>query len=354
MSRRRGCRRLLLLGALAAAAAVAGTVAWIRAPFKGFSGASATIEFPIGTSTHQIFERLATSGVVRDASLAETYYRVFHRGRALRAGEYDFNGRESLDAVIGRIVRGEVVRHAVTIAEGLTKEEIFKIFLGQGIGTPQGFARASRETGLLSWVSPEYNDLEGFLFPDTYFVTRSTPTRQVLFEMIKNFERHFGPRLRQRMEDRGVTLLQTVTVAALVEKETAIASERPHVASVYWNRLRLGMRLQCDPTVIYALARDGKWNGRLRHSDLEYDSPYNTYRYAGLPPGPICNPGGASLSAAADPAATPDLYFVARGDGGHYFSTTYEEHLRSIEQSRRTEEAAAAAAGGSGAPPPPR
>jgi peptidoglycan lytic transglycosylase G len=326
--------RLGLLLLLAAAFAAAGLFAWIRAPFHGFPGRSATVEFPIGTSTQRIFRRLAGAGVVRNALAAEIYYRILHHGETLLAGEYSFDGSETLEQVIFRIRAGEVVRHSVVVPEGLTDEETFSLYLAQRVGTRRGFERSVRETAMLSGASPDWGDLEGFLFPDTYVVTRSTPTREIVFRMVQNFDRHFTPEMRTKAGGLGLTLRQAVTLASLVEKETSLPSERPHIAAVYLNRLRLGMRLQCDPSVIYSLERDGRWTGRLRRSDLDYDSPYNTYRFAGLPPGPICNPGAASLAASVEPSDAGDLYFVARGDGGHYFSRSYEDHLKMIERSR--------------------
>lgn len=340
MSRHRG-RRIVLVVLLLAALAGLAAYAWIRAPYRGFSAPSVTVEFRIGTSTRDIFQQLERAGIVRDAILAEVYYRVFYRSEALRAGEYAFSGPQSLDRVISTIASGEVVRHTVVVPEGLTDEESFRLFLAQRIGTEQGFRRAATESvGLLPWATPETPDLEGFLFPDTYVATRSTPTREIVTRMLENFQRHFSPEMQKKAEARGLSVRHVVTIASLVEKETSLRSERPHVAAVYLNRLKIGMRLQCDPTVIYALEKAGKWTGRLHRSDLDFDSPYNTYLNSGLPPGPICNPGVASLRAAIEPMASDDLYFVARGDGGHYFSKTYADHLQMIEKSRANSAAA--------------
>jgi UPF0755 protein len=333
MSRRRG-RRLALLLALFAVGSIAGAYVWIRSPRIPGSAERIVVEFPIGTPTRQIFGSLGAKGIVRHALLAEMYYRVFRRGAPLLAGEYAFSPGDSLDRTIDLLETGEVVRHTVVVPEGSTDAECFSLFLQQGIGTAQGFHRASKEGDLLPGIPPGTSDLEGFLFPDTYIVTRSTPTREVLTRMVDNFRRHFTPDLARRAAALGLTERQAVTVASLVEKETSLSEERPHVAAVYLNRLKAGMRLQCDPTVIYALAQKGQWSGKLKRSDLEIDSPYNTYLYAGLPPGPICNPGAAALESAVAPAPSPDLYFVARGDGGHYFSRTYADHLVMIGKSR--------------------
>lgn len=347
MSRHRG-RRFLLVVALLACGAGAGLYLWVRsAPAPGSRG-RVVVELPIGTPTRQIFRTLAAKGIVRHALLAESYYRVFRRAAPLRAGEYALSPGDSLDRTIDLLERGEVLRHTVVVPEGATNAECFALFVQEGIGTDQGFRRASREIEPPSPAGAGESDLEGFLFPDTYVVTRSTPTREVLTLMIDDFRRHFTPELERRASRLGLSVRQAVTVASLVEKETSLGSERPHVAAVYLNRLRIGMRLQCDPTVIYALQKQGRWTGRLRRSELEVDSPYNTYLYGGLPPGPICNPGAAALEAAVTPARSEDLYFVARGDGGHYFSRTYADHLAMIGRSRAN---SASATGDEDAPP---
>jgi UPF0755 protein len=333
MIRHRG-RRFVFLLALLAAVSLASAYLWIRSPVTPGSPRKIVIEYPIGTPTRQIFRSLDERGIVRHALLAEAYYRVFRHGAPLRAGEYAFSPGDSLDRTIGLLETGEVIQHTVVVPEGATDTECFTLFLQQGIGTEPGFRRASREVDLPPGIQPGTSDLEGFLFPDTYIVTRSTPTREVLNRMVDNFRRHFTPELARKAAALGLTEREAVTVASLVEKETSLPEERPHVAAVYLNRLKLGMRLQCDPTVIYALERKGEWSGRLRRSDLEVDSPYNTYLYAGLPPGPICNPGAAALVAAVLPTPSSDLYFVARGDGGHYFSRTYADHLVMIGKSR--------------------
>jgi UPF0755 protein len=333
LSRHRG-RRLALVVLLLAAAALAGAYRWIRSPVVAGASERVVVEFPIGTPTRRIFRILESRRVVHRALAAEIYYRVFRHGAALRAGEYAFSPGDTLDRTIGLLETGEVVRHTVAVPEGSTDAECFALFVQQGIGTEQGFHRASREIELVPGTPAGSTDLEGFLFPDTYVVTRSTPTREVLSLMVDNFRRHFTPELARKAAALGLSERDAVTVASLVEKETSLSEEGPHVAAVYLNRLKLGMRLQCDPTVIYALARKGEWTGKLRRSDLEVDSPYNTYLHAGLPPGPICNPGAAALAAAVSPAESADLYFVARGDGGHYFSRTYADHLAMIGKSR--------------------
>ena len=294
-----------------------------------------TIFFPAGTSTSGIFRILAREGVVEDARLAEIYYRIYRSATPLKAGEYAFDRPMPIDEIINRMGRGDVVKYTIVVPEGLTAEETFQLFWNRGIGGPEAFRSALRETELLPGVTNGVTDLEGFLFPDTYLVTRTTSARAIVDLMTAEFRKNFTPEMREKARTQGLTLEQAVTLASIVEKESALSREGPTIASVYLNRLRRGMRLQADPTVIYALKHDGKWTGTLYRSDYTYDSPYNTYVYEGLPPGPICSPGIDALKSAALPARTDYLYFVADASGGHTFSRTYEEHLAAIAAARR-------------------
>jgi UPF0755 protein len=324
----------LLLAALAAA--VAGYLYYrLEHPPRAGAASAVTILFPQGTTTAQIFHKLAETGVIPDGRLAEVYYRLYRSRTRLQAGEYRFDRPMPIDEVINRMGRGEVVKYSVVVPDGLTAEETFQLFWSRGIGGPEGFQRALQETELLPGLTNGVSDLEGFLFPDTYLVTRSTPARAVVDQMVAQFQKNFTPEMREKAQRLGLTFVQTVTLASIVEKESGLQREGPAIASVYLNRLKRGMRLQADPTVIYALRRDKKWTGTLYRSDYAYDSPYNTYVYAGLPPGPICNPGSNALKSAVAPARTDYLYFVADASGGHRFSRTFEEHLAAIAAARR-------------------
>lgn len=294
------------------------------------------VEIPPGTSTSEIFRRLDSAGVVEDGRLAEVYYRLHRRKTPLQAGEYRFQRPMPIDEIINMMGRGDVVRHAIVVPEGLTAEETFALFWSQGIGGPDAFKAALVQTELVPGLTKGVTDLEGFLFPDTYVVTRSTSAAQIVDRMTGNFREHFTPELQRKANAAGLTTRQAVTLASIVQKETALASEAPLVAGVYWNRLKRGMRLQADPTVIYALKQGGIWRGTLLRSDYDYESPYNTYLHVGLPPGPIANPGLAALKAAVNPARTSYLYFVADPTtGGHTFSTTFDDHLIAIALARR-------------------
>jgi len=220
----------------------------------------------------------------------------------------------------------------LTFREGLTMREMAALFEERGFGSAKDFLKAAAREELIRDIDPQAPDLEGYLFPDTYTLPRRTTAAELVDRMVDRFEKALTPEIRAKAAARGLSVRQLVTLAALVEKETAKPEERPLVAAVYANRIKIGMGLQCDPTVIYALERAGRYTGNLTRADLQFDSPYNTYRYAGLPPGPIAAPGQASLEAAAEPADVPYLYFVSRNDGSHVFATTLDEHNRNVHE----------------------
>ena len=304
-------------------------------PPKPATPSQVTVVVPAKTSTADIFRKLAEAGVVRDAKLAEIYYRIYRFRTPLQAGEYRFDRPTPIDDIINRMGRGDVVKYSIVVPDGLTADETFQLFWSRGIGGPDGFRRSMQETELLPGLTEGVTDLEGYLFPDTYVVTRSTPARTIVDLMVGQFRKNFTPDMREKARKLDLSVQQAVTLASIVEKESGVEDEGPTIASVYLNRLKRGMRLQADPTVIYALKRDGKWSGTLYRSDYNYSSPYNTYANDGLPPGPICNPGLTALKAAVSPAKTDYLYFVADASGGHRFSRTFEEHLIAIAAAKR-------------------
>jgi UPF0755 protein len=198
------------------------------------------------------------------------------------------------------------------------------------LGRASDFVAAARNGALIQAIDPRARDLEGYLFPDTYSLPRATTAAQLVERMVAAFQKVLTLDLREQAAARGLSVRELVTLASLVEKETARPEERALVSAVYHNRLKIKMALYCDPTVIYALERAGRFTGDLTREDLQFDSPYNTYRYAGLPPGPIAAPGRASLEAAANPADASYLYFVSRNDGSHVFANTLDEHNRNV------------------------
>ncbi len=234
--------------------------------------------------------------------------------------------------VVGRLARGDVYQRTVTFPEGLTIQEMASIFERSGLGTAPDFERAAANGAAAASFDPGAPSLEGYLFPSTYRLPRSAGADGTVQAMVTLFEKQFGADLRAAVASQGWSVRDTVTLASLVERETARADERPLVAAVFRNRLRIGMPLQSDPTVIYALMLAGRWNGNISKDDLKIDSPYNTYRYAGLPPGPVASPGLASLEAAVHPADAKYLYFVSRNDGTHVFSSTLAEHNRNVQK----------------------
>jgi UPF0755 protein len=321
---------------------VLGGGAWIytsvERPYKGYEAQEQFVDIPSGSGTATMARRLADAGVVRSAQVFRVAVWLRGSSRRLQAGEYRFDQPMTAADVVDKISRGDVYVRAVTFREGLTVREMASVFESAGYGRASEFIEAARKAEVVREMDPEAKDLEGYLFPDTYTLPRRTTAEQLVERMVARFEKVMTPELRNKAVERGFTVRQVVTLASLVEKETAKPEERPVVAGVYTNRMRIGMGLQCDPTVIYALMLAGRYDGNIRKGDLQIDSPYNTYRYAGLPPGPIAAPGEASLRAAVEPADVPYLYFVSRNDGSHVFSTTLDEHNRNVNnfQKRRS------------------
>lgn len=326
-------RLIILLVAVAAlAAAVAGFYyARVDERYLGFGGTEQFVEISPGSGSRAIGRALAHAGVVRDEWTFRMAVYLTGTARELKAGEYRFAGPASPKDVARKLVRGAVYLRPVTFPEGLTVKEMARVFESRGLGAAQAFVLAASDPAALRALDPAAKDLEGYLFPETYNLARRAEARILVGLMAARFLEVFDDGLRRDAESQGRLVREVVTLASLVEKETAMPDERPIVAAVYLNRLRIGMGLQCDPTVIYALERAGKYTGNLTRQDLRFDSPYNTYRYAGLPPGPIAAPGKASLEAVLRPARVDYLYFVSRNDGSHVFATTLSEHNRNVK-----------------------
>ena len=328
-------RRLIVLLVVVAAigAAVAGYFyARVDERFQGFEGAEQYVEIPQGAGSQAIGRALAQAGIVRDEWTFRLAVYLTGTGRELKAGEYRFTGPSSPKDVARRLARGDVYLRPITFPEGLTIKEMSRLFESRGFGTAAAFTKAASNTEAVRAIDPKAEDLEGYLFPETYNLPRRANADGLVAQMTSRFLRVFDEALRREAESQGRTVREVVTLASLVEKETAKAEERPIVAAVYLNRLRIGMGLQCDPTVIYALEKAGKYDGNLTRENLRFDSPYNTYRYAGLPPGPIAAPGKASIEAVLRPARVDYLYFVSRNDGSHVFATTLAEHNRNVRE----------------------
>jgi UPF0755 protein len=214
----------------------------------------------------------------------------------------------------------------------LTIKAMAQLYESRGLGKSADFEKAALDVSLIAPMDSAARDLEGYLFPDTYSITRSASASTLVAMMVDRFKRAYGEAQAGTTETGQLPVRELVTLASLIEKETAADSERPVVSAVYRNRLRIGMAMQADPTVVYALAKAGRYDGNIRREDLNIDSPYNTYRYPGLPPGPIAAPGQAALAAAMTPANVPYLYFVSRNDGTHIFATTLAEHNANVRR----------------------
>lgn len=321
---------LLSLVVLFASAFAVWLLVGAEKPYKGYGGVEQFVEIPPGAGPASIGRRLAQTGVIRDQLSFRLALARSGQARRLQAGEYRFDRPMTTREVIDKIARGDVFLRPVTFREGLTLRQMAEIYERDGGGSKAEFLRAAENASLIHDIDPTAPDLEGYLFPDTYTLPRRTTADQLVQRMVTAFRDVMTPDLVQRAAARGMSVRELMTLASLVEKETGKPGERPIVAAVYTNRLKIGMGMQCDPTVIYALERAGKYDGNLTRENLQFDSPYNTYRYAGLPPGPIAAPGRASIEAAASPADVPYLYFVSRNDGSHVFSATLDEHNRNV------------------------
>lgn len=299
-------------------------------PFKGYDGAEQFVDIPQGSGSAGIATRLANAGVVKDVTSFRLALWIGGSARRLQAGEYRFDRPMSARQVAEKIVRGEVYVRPIMFPEGLTIKQMAALYESKGFGEASAFVEAAKNAALVHSIDPVAKDLEGYLFPDTYMLPRRATAEQLVGRMVASFLKALSPETIAMAAGRGLNIRELVTLASIIEKETGNESERPIVAAVYSNRLEIGMGLQCDPTVIYALERAGRYDGNLTRENLQFDSPYNTYRYAGLPPGPIASPGRASLDAAANPPDSPYLYFVSKNDGSHAFATTLDEHNRNV------------------------
>lgn len=310
--------------------------AWtLQLPYAGWSGTDAVVTLPRGTAAASMVDRLAEAGVVRFPRVVKAWITATGMGGRMRAGTYRFDRPLSPLDVLRKIEAGEVMVQAVTIPEGLDLREIAARVAEAGFGPEDAFLRCFRDTSRIRDLDPAATDLEGYLFPDTYhFPVGETPER-ITDALVRRFRQVATPSYRAEAALLGFSLRQAVTLASLIEEETSLPAERPRISRVFHNRLSAGMRLECDPTVLYGLRREGTNVTRLYYKHLKHDSPWNTYVHAGIPPGgPICNPGRASLEAAVRPHPGEELYFVASPGGGHRFSRDLRTHVRAVAQWR--------------------
>jgi UPF0755 protein len=290
------------------------------------------VDIPRGRGTREIVRLLRQKNLIASENVALVYLVVSGDRGKLQAGEYLFDRPMAVPEVVEKLVRGIVYLHKFTVPEGLTVEKTAAKWEEQGFGPAADFRRAAQDSvSLIRDLNGQAASLEGYLFPETYFFARGVTARQAVAAMVRRF-RSVLAKLEQSQPVDGwpFGFKDTMVLASIVESEAALDDERPLVASVYANRLRKKMLLQCDPTVIYALEKSDQYRGTLTLTDLRFDSPYNTYRYAGLPPGPIANPGYRSFLAAVNPASTSHLYFVRTTDNRHTFSDSLADHNRAV------------------------
>ena len=298
---------------------------------RSFLQAPVDVDIVPGTRAKKIAQQLADAGVIRSRTTFLALY-YLNRGRSLKAGMYSFDHPVTPRDVLGQIFRGESSRQEVTIPEGFNRFAIAELLESKRFVKRAEFLQATEGKSLVADLDANATNLEGYLFPDTYQFPRHAGAIPIVRIMTNRFRKVYAG-LKSSASQRPIR--EIVTMASLVETETGNSKERPLVASVFYNRLEKGIRLQCDPTVIYASTLIGKYDGTIHQSDLDLDSPYNTYVHTGLPPGPIANPGKASLLAAMNPAASDYLYFVADNTGFHKFSRTLAEHSAAVSSYRK-------------------
>ena len=309
----------------------------VSQPFRGYNG-EVVVDIPSGLGSEEITDLLIEEGVIQHRLSALVYlYFSPNRGK-LQAGEYTFDGAMNVESVFAKLASGDIRLHTFTVPEGLILQEIADLWEEAELGDRAGFIEAAEAAmPLVRRIDEAAVSIEGYLFPETYSFRRNVSAGEAVAAMVRGFAT--AVRLLETeiaRDEWPLDLTDALILASLIESEAAVADERVVISSVFHNRLGRGMLLECDPTVIYALKLDGSFRGRLLREDLDFESPYNTYRYPELPPGPISNPGYQSLLAALSPDETDFLFFVRTDGGRHTFSRTLAEHNRAVAAYRRT------------------
>lgn len=323
-------------------AAVVGVILWVSWFSVEFAIApkqtveEVSFEIKMGETAQDIAQNLKNQGLIRTKRVFIIGYRLFFSNQSLKAGEYILTLPISVKDILKTLTAGKVKLYPVTIPEGLTRRETASHLESALSVDSSEFLLSSSDINLISDIDPEAEHLEGYLFPETYSFPKDTDEKTVVNVLVAQFRKVFDEKWQNRAEEIGMTVREVVILASLIEKETSLPEERSLVSAVFHNRLHIGMKLDCDPTIIYVLKEEGRFEGRLRTKDLKLDSPYNTYRYGGLPPGPIANPGRRSLEAALYPADVDYLYFVAKNDGSHHFSRSFRDHQNAVNKYQKS------------------
>ena len=292
-------------------------------------------EIERGEGAKSLAEHFKEKGIIQNKIVFLYGHSLFYSQKTIKAGEYVFDLPLSIQKILHIITDGKILLHAATIPEGLTRMEIADHLESLGFSERQAFMKASEDTSAISAMDPDARDLEGYLFPETYFFPKGVTTEKIVSSMTAQFKDTFSEEWTRRTDEIGLTIREIIILASLIEKETSLPDERPFISAVFHNRLKKRMKLDCDPTIIYALKQDGQFKDRLRTKDLRFDSPYNTYLYGGLPPSPIANPGKDSIAAALYPADKDFLFFVSKNDGSHHFSLSFREHQNAVNTFQR-------------------
>ena len=308
---------------------------WVMIEYNKKSGhppQEIILEIPKGASVMKVASQLQEEGVINNPFVFRLMYQIRFSPAPIKAGEYKISLPTSIQEVLQLVVKGQVYLHSVTVPEGLTRLEIADLLATKLAFFPaEEFIATTSTNELIKDLDPIAPNLEGYLFPETYSFPKGTSAREVAQAMVRQFRQTFNSVWQARTTQLGFSIRDIVILASLIEKETSNPEERKLISAVFHNRLQRKMKLDCDPTIIYALKLKGTYDGRLGWKDLKLDSPYNTYLYPGLPPGPIANPGHAALEAALYPADVDYLYFVSRNDGSHVFSHTLKEHNQNVQ-----------------------
>ena len=326
----KSCLYILFLSLVFALVVIAGTWIFVHQP-AATEAPEQVVQVSRGAGLRQIAGHLYEAGLIRHPLPFVLFAKARGMAPRLQAGEYVLSANMSPAEILDTLYRGKVRHHILTVPEGATLRDIAVLVEGADLGSRESVMELGSDVTFIESLGLDVPSLEGYLFPDTYHLTRDMGAADLLTIMVRTLERHYLPEIAAKAEELGWSRHAVITLASLIEKEAQLDSERELISAVFHNRLRRGMRLQCDSTVIYALGEN--FQGNLRKADLRIDSPYNTYRYGGLPPGPIANPGGPSIAAAVSPAEVKYLYFVAkRQDGAHHFSNTLKEHNRAVRR----------------------
>jgi UPF0755 protein len=322
----------LVFLAVVAVVVLAATASWALRPAAGVRDGGRIVLVPPHLGVREVARLLADDGLIRSSAAFVALAAVRGTARQLKAGEYSVPRNSSTLTVLSLLESGRVIQHPVLLPEGATVAELAQALETAGLAAASDVRRLSRDRAFLARLGVAAPSLEGYLFPDTYYFVRGMETDDILSRMVQRMRAKLTPEILARGTARGLGVHELLTLASIVEREAVVRDELRVIAAVFWNRLQRDMPLQADPTVQYAA---GKERRALTRADLQVDDPYNTYRYAGLPPGPIASPGLAAIEATLDPAPVAYLYFVSMDDRRHFFSTTIDAHNAAVARYRR-------------------